>query len=260
MDNPGKYGKAPFNVVVIHGGPGAPGEVAPVARKLSENFGIIEPFQTKRSIQGQLQELHSIIISSCKIPVKLIGYSWGAWLAFIFASRFTDLVKKVILVGAGAFEERYHTDLLKIRLNRLSDNEKSEAQNLLELLNKPGYADINATFKRFGKLMSKADSFDSLPAENEIIEFQPDIFQSVWKEAEELRKSGELLKSGHEIQCPVVAIHGDYDPHPVKGVEEPLSRMLRDFRLIKLDKCGHCPWNERNAKDKFYSILEKELI
>ena len=260
MDNPGKYGKAPFNVVVIHGGPGAPGEVAPVARKLSENFGIIEPFQTKRSIQGQLQELHSIIISSCKIPVKLIGYSWGAWLAFIFASRFTDLVKKVILVGAGAFDERYHTDLLKIRLNRLSVNEKSEAQNLLELLNKPGYADINATFKRFGKLMSKADSFDSLPAENEIIEFQPDIFQFVWKEAEELRKSGELLEFGHKIQCPVIAIHGDYDPHPVKGVEEPLSRMLRDFRLIKLDKCGHCPWNERNAKDKFYSILEKELI
>ena len=42
MDNPRKYGEAPFNVVVIHGGPGAPGEVAPVARKLSENFGIIE--------------------------------------------------------------------------------------------------------------------------------------------------------------------------------------------------------------------------
>lgn len=31
-------GKQLLNVVVIHGGPGAPGEVAPVARKLSENF------------------------------------------------------------------------------------------------------------------------------------------------------------------------------------------------------------------------------
>lgn len=169
-------------------------------------------------------------------------------------------MEKVILVGAGAFEERYHTDLLKIRLNRLSDKEKTEAQNLLELLNKPGYADINETFRRFGKLMSKTDSFDSLPAENEIIEFQHVIFQSVWKEAEELRKSGELLEFGHKIQCPVIAIHGYYDPHPVKGVEEPLSRTLRDFKLIKLDKCGHCPWNERNAKDKFYSILAKELI
>lgn len=35
MTNPRIYGKAPYNIVVIHGGPGAP-----VARELSENFGV----------------------------------------------------------------------------------------------------------------------------------------------------------------------------------------------------------------------------
>ena len=32
MKNLRKYGKPPFNVAVIHGGPGVPGEMAPVAR------------------------------------------------------------------------------------------------------------------------------------------------------------------------------------------------------------------------------------
>ena len=32
MKNLKVYGNAPFNVAVIHGGPGAPGEMAPVAR------------------------------------------------------------------------------------------------------------------------------------------------------------------------------------------------------------------------------------
>ena len=29
------YGEAPFNIAVIHGGPGAAGEMAPVARELA---------------------------------------------------------------------------------------------------------------------------------------------------------------------------------------------------------------------------------
>jgi pimeloyl-ACP methyl ester carboxylesterase len=50
---------------------------------------------------------------------------------------------------------------------------------------------------------------------------------------------------GKNIECPVVAIHGDYDPHPADGVRIPLSNVLKDFRFILLGKCGHVPWFER---------------
>ena len=56
-----------------------------------------------------------------------------------------------------------------------------------------------------------------------------------------------------------MAIHGDYDPHPASGVKEPLSRILRDFRFILLDHCGHTPWKEVEAKEKFYRELRAEL-
>ena len=85
------------------------------------------------------------------------------------------------------------------------------------------------------------------------------IFQNVWKQAEQLRKSGELLELAKDIQCPVLAIHGDYDPHPAEGLQKPLSVLLKDFRFILLPKCGHKPWIERNAKEKFFVILEKEI-
>ncbi|MGB8951147.1 MAG: alpha/beta hydrolase [Candidatus Aminicenantales bacterium] len=62
-----------------------------------------------------------------------------------------------------------------------------------------------------------------------------------------------------QIQCPVVAIHGDFDSHPAEGVEKPLSAVLKSFRLIRLKNCGHMPWIERQAKDQFYKILKEEL-
>ena len=69
-------------------------------------------------------------------------------------------------------------------------------------------------------------------------------------------RRGKLLEFAKKIQCPVVAIHGEHDPHPSEGVSEPLSRILKDFQLILLEKCGHRPWIERSVKDRFYSILK----
>jgi pimeloyl-ACP methyl ester carboxylesterase len=107
--------------------------------------------------------------------------------------------------------------------------------------------------------MGKADAFHPLPYDSEVLPCSPNIYQQVWGEAVKLRSSGELLKLGASIQCPVVAIHGDYDPHPAAGVREPLSRVLKNFRFVLLDNCGHHPWLERQAKQNFYDTLRKEI-
>ena len=108
--------------------------------------------------------------------------------------------------------------------------------------------------------MSKTDSYNPCPGEEEEhIEVRQDIYQGVWPEANELRRSGKLLQLGEKIECPVVAIHGDYDPHPAEGVKEPLSKVVKDFKFILLENCGHTPWIEQIAKNEFYEILKNQL-
>ncbi len=74
MKNLRIYGSKPFNVAVIHGGPGAPGEMAPVARELSSASGVLEPLQTATSLKGQVQELHTVLKEYGDLPVILIGW------------------------------------------------------------------------------------------------------------------------------------------------------------------------------------------
>jgi len=50
VGNPRVYGNKPYHVAVIHGGPGAPGEMAPVARELSLSTGVLEPLQTTETV------------------------------------------------------------------------------------------------------------------------------------------------------------------------------------------------------------------
>ena len=259
MENIRKYGKVPFNIAVIHGGPGAPGEMAAVARELSKTLGVLEPLQTKSSLKEQLQELEIVLKENGSLPMILIGFSWGAWLSFVFAALNSSFVKKLILVSSGPFEERYALDIMRTRLSRLIEEERMTIDSLSEILSDPDRQDKNEIFAQLGELISKADSYDPLPYKSDVVEYHYDIFKNVWNEAEKLRSSGKLVALGKKIRCPVVAIHGDCDAHSAEGVKIPLASVIKNFRFILLKDCGHRPWIERAAKDAFFAILKKEL-
>lgn len=252
-----KHGHHLFQTALLHGGPGASGEMRPVARELSHDLGVLELIQTEKSVDGQIEELHKQLTSRADLPVILVGFSWGAWLGFLFAARYPEMVKKLVLISAGAFESQYNKNLMRIRLNRLNNQERTEAERLIALI-RAGRGD-NATLKRFGKLMTMADSFDPGPPESEPVVPDMHIYQSIEPETAELRETGELVRRADRIKCPVVAIHGNYDPHPPEGVEKPLSERLYDFKMIRLEKCGHIPWKEKRARDRFFEILRDEL-
>ena len=262
LKNPRTYGTAPFNVAVIHGGPGAGGEMAPVARRLASGWGVLEPIQRATSLEGQVEELRSVLEKNGDPPVTLVGFSWGAWLSFIVAAHYPALIRKLILVGSGPYEEKYVARLQETRLSRLREEERTEFQCIIRALGDPVTEDKDSLLARLGALASKTDEYDPImdkPDESDSVGGQGDLFQQVWSEAAELRRNGELLALGKQIACPVVAIHGDYDPHPAEGVRGPLSAALTCFRFILLENCGHTPWIERQARDRFYEILQEEL-
>lgn len=252
-----KHGKAPYGVAVVHGGPGATGAMAPVAEVLSETIGVLEPLQTAGTVAGQVEELHEAL-KEAGGPVVLTGHSWGAWLSWILASEHPEAVRELVLVGAGPFEERYAAGITVTRLERLSVRDRKRAMVLLNSLGGPSSSMTDEDMGEFGRLMSKADSFDPVREECKL-PVSKDIFLSVSAEATGLRWSGRLLEMGRRIECPVLAIHGDHDPHPYVGVKEPLSKVLTDFRFVLLKECGHEPWSEKRARDAFFDVLMNEM-
>lgn len=252
------YGKTPYSVSVVHGGPGAAGDMAPVAVRLSAICGVLEPMQTADSVRGQITELQTILEGQGDVPHILIGHSWGAWLSWMTAASHPDLVKKLILVSSGPFDEIHAKAVQSVRMDRLGTKQQKEALHVLSVLSETDHPEADALFARFGKIISRADAYDPIDAEEDVI-CRYDIFRKVWREASGMRRSGRLLDLAGCIRCPVVAIHGDYDPHPAEGVRNPLSKSLGMFRFILLEKCGHKPWIEKQAKERFFKILRDEL-
>ncbi len=132
MDHP------PYRAALLHGGPGAPGEMAPVARRLSSRAGILEPMQSALTVDGQVEELRALLQEHADLPVVLAGWSWGAWLAYIFTARYPGMVKKLVLVASPPFEEGYAAEVMRTRLERLDVAKRAEALALMGTMEKPG--------------------------------------------------------------------------------------------------------------------------
>ncbi|MFW5953556.1 MAG: alpha/beta fold hydrolase [Candidatus Natronoplasma sp.] len=253
MNRSRRYGDPPYDVVVIHGGPGALGDAGPLAKELSEENSVIEPFFDQVSVAGQLDWLREVIERFCDNDVVLIGHSWGAWLAWMFAAE-SQRLDKLIMISSPPFKDEYVEGMKEALLEHMNGVQK---KRYLELKNRKDESE--RAMREYGKLIMEASSYDLTISREYDLEVIGEVNEKVWREAEKLRRSGEILKKGRSVDCSVVAFHGDYDHHPAEGVKTPLSERLKDFKFVLLNKCGHYPWYEREAKEKFFRELKEEM-
>ncbi|TVM32309.1 alpha/beta fold hydrolase [Oceanidesulfovibrio marinus] len=260
------HGKPPYTVAVIHGGPGAPGSAYLLARELSATYGVAEPMQSKSSLlgpDGQVEELRGILEQHATLPAVLVGHSWGAMLAWCLAALHPAHVKKLILVGSGLFDDALAGTIMETRMQRLTPEQRAELDTIFHAMDAAGTAsERDNLMARAAPYCIETDTFESniLDSQREgTLACQYDLHTTVWAEMRGLRRSGKLLDMGRAIRCPVIAIHGEYDPHPIAGIEEPLARILPDFRFHLLPRCGHYPWLETHARDEFFGLLRSEI-
>ncbi len=62
------YGSPPFNLVLLHGGPGAAGSLAPLAEVLAKSCGLIEAYQTRSAVKDLVSDLHALIRKNATPP------------------------------------------------------------------------------------------------------------------------------------------------------------------------------------------------
>ncbi len=254
-----KYGNPPFKVALLHGGPGAPGYMAPIARKLSDKIGILEPIQSEDSLVGQIDELKEQLQQNSTLPVTLVGSSWGAVLALFLAARESSMVKKLILIGSAVFDSKHSAMIENIRFQRLSPENQARYKSIKKNFQSAPKEQQNSIFKEWGKLFMETDLYDPITTDLEVIEVQAELHKKVWGDFVTLRnKPGYLKNLFSRIKVPVIVIHGDYDPHPIEGIRPFLESCLADPKFIIIPDCGHYPWIEKKAADYFYSILIDE--
>src|SRR5215471_18381979 len=133
------YGQSGPGVIVLHGGPGAAGHMAPVARGLAQSYRVVEPFQRgsgseRLSVQRHVADLHeTITVCAPGRHPALIGASWGAMLALAYAAAHPGSTGPLILVGCGTFDLGSRAALERTIAERMNDDIRAQLKRAEQL-------------------------------------------------------------------------------------------------------------------------------
>jgi len=122
-----EYGSSGPVVIVLHGGPGAAGHMARVARGLATSYRVVEPFQRGSSsepftVAKHVADLHEIInFYTADCCPALLGASWGAMLALAYAAAHPSSAGPLVLVGCGTFDLAARAELERTVADRTTD-------------------------------------------------------------------------------------------------------------------------------------------
>lgn len=277
------------NVLIVHGGPGVPMDrpmpgceplaeryrfhyyhqrgcgrsTRPVQRFASSNFyENMKTLDKALGIGAQVADIERIRRILGDEQLILVGHSFGAFLATLYAAEFPERVKALILVGPA--------DLL---LFPPAGDFFAEIGKLQPESMKTQYADFVKRYMDFGNLFEKSDGeLRALSAE----------FMKYYAEASRAKNApvppqdffgdnggwmvfGMYLSMGRQhdyrpavraVQAPVLVVHGENDLQPEASSRAVASAFARS-QVAVMRNTGHFPFYDQPAE--FAAVVAKFL-
>jgi len=257
------YGESGPLVLVLHGGPAAVGDVAPVAKGISVAFQAAEPWQRGSggeplTVAQHIADLHELAsVLNGDSPVAIVGHSWGAMLALCYAAEHPDKAGPIVLVGCGTFdqaarnrmraviEERMDDDL-RVRVNRVSTDVSDPADQFIQTFK------LTRHIFDYDPVKPYADKEESEP-------FDLQAHDETWSDMQQMQNDGLYPGAFAAIKSPVLMLHGEYDPHPGRMIRNSLLPYLPQLEYREYERCGHSPWIEISTREEFFSDIREWL-
>jgi pimeloyl-ACP methyl ester carboxylesterase len=257
------YGISGPTVIVLHGGPAAVGEAAPIARGLAHPFRVLEPWQRGSggdplTVARHVADLQELVQTRClSSRPALVGESWGAMLALAYAAAHPQTAGPIVLIGCGTFDPIARARMTAILEERMDDGLRRQLNRL-----STEYPDAGERLKRQFELTQPLYLFDPIVADasdEEAPLFDIRAHSETWADMIRLQETGVYPAAFAAIQSAVLMLHGAYDPHPGQMIRASLQPYLPQLEYREWADCGHKPWLEKAVREEFFVVLREWL-
>ena len=196
--------------------------------------------------QTQVTDLAHVIAERRVEPLALVGYSWGALLAMLYAVEAAHLATmpmpaRLILIAPAPITREWRSEFERTLLER---QRGPVIQALRAELSASGLRerDMEAYRQRSFEL-SVAGYFANPRLASSLTPFRVTgrVQQSIWESLGDFDLRGAL----RAVRVPVLVVHGREDSIPLSS-SEAIAQTLQG-ELVVLESCGHVPYVEQPA-------------
>ncbi len=255
-------------LVVLHGGPGAHHDyLLPQMLRLGDRHDLLFYDQrgggrsrtddpTPIGWQTHVADLEHVLRVLTSGPLTLVGYSWGAMLALLYAleaneGRVTPSPVRLVLIDPAPLNRDYRRQFEEEFQRRQGG---AQVLALRSELASSGLRERDPeAFKQRQFELSVAGYFADPRRATDLTPFRVTgrVQQSVWDSLGDF----DLLPRLKSIQVPTLIVHGWADPIPVDSSLEA-ARAMR-ARCVVLEASGHVPYVEQ--PDALFAAIEQFL-
>lgn len=257
-------------LVVLYGGPGLDhAYLLPQMLKLANHYELVFYDQRGSGQSTGAVDSVSMTVSNFVVDLEglrralhldkmnLLGHSWGGLLAMEYAVRYPQRVTKIILASSVGATSKWEIPFAQ---NREARRTPQDSAALVKIMGSEGFAKrAPPVMQQFVKLFFRSYFHNQSLADSLSLTFTPETAQNVLPILALMSKqiaSYDLRPQLRKLSCPVLILHGDDDPIPLKYAEETRA-CIPGSRLVVLKNCGHFSYIE--APDQFFAECEEFL-
>jgi proline iminopeptidase len=194
--------------------------------------------------ETQVQDLARVVTEFGLVPPTIVGYSWGALLAMLYAVRCAQepswpAPARLVLVSPAPITRAWR-DVFEQTLA-----ERGRSATILamrETLAASGLRESDpAAYRQRAFELSVAGYFADPHRATALTPFRVTgkVQQSVWASLGDF----DLRDALRGVHCPTLVVHGREDPIPLASAEATAGCLGAE--LLVLDDCGHVPYVEQ---------------
>ena len=257
-------------LLVLHGGPGAHHDyLLPQLLALAGRYDCIYYDQrgggrsktddrTPITWRTQVDDLRLVVSELGIAPLSLVGYSWGALLALLYAIEgarapvaMAPCARLALLDPAPitrTWRDRFEADFaVRMRSPGIAALRDALAASGLRERDPDAYRQRAFELSVAGYFADPARARDLTP-----FRVTGRVQQSIWESLGDFDLRGDLAT----VRVPALVIHGRNDPIPLESSQGVASAIGAE--LVVLDDCGHVPYVEQPAA--LFTTLDRFLL
>lgn len=242
--------------VLLHGGPGAHHDyLYPQCLELARTHRLFTydqrgGGQSKTDDRDpitwrtQVDDLARIVPEFDLIPLTIIGYSWGALLALLYALEATrnsaiNAPHQLVLISPAPITRAWRNDFER----NLAQRQRSDVvESMRAELNASGLRESDyAQYRQRAFELSVAGYFANPARASSLTPFRVTgrVQQSIWESLGDF----DLRDALRSIHTRALVVHGRQDPIPLESARAVSDALGAE--MMELDECGHVPYVEQ---------------
>ncbi len=259
----GKEGAPPL--LVLHGGPGADHQyLLPQMLRLGEKYDLVmydqrgggksrSDDQAPVTWRTHVDDLAAVVAELQVAPLSIVGYSWGALLAMLYAIEGRHTVSpnptRLALLDPAPVTRRFRDQFEQEMARRQASPEVTNARKALTT---SGLAERDRDeYRQRAFELSVAGYFAHFSNAHDLTPFRiiAAVQQSVWGSLGDY----DIVPDLTNVHLPALVVHGRQDPIPLESSRAAADAL--EAKFVVIDDCGHVPYVEQ-PEQLFSAVFE----